>query len=58
MAAITKNESELTSYHQLVTTNQLEIEVIIDPRPSNWVLTNGVWNDDKPWKDNEFWQDN
>jgi hypothetical protein len=55
MASITKNESELTSYRQLVAANQLEVRIITDPRPVDWVLTGYVWNDDKVWKPNEFW---
>lgn len=58
MASITKSESELTSYRQIVATSQLEIRVIVDSRPIDWILTGGVWNDDKNWKDTEFWQDN
>lgn len=56
-ASVTKSQSELVSYTELVATNQMEIRVIIDSRVPNWIMDDGTWDDTKVWKDNEFWID-
>ncbi len=34
-----------------------EIEIATDLKESLWLLSEGLWNDEKYWFDNEFWKD-